>query len=339
VTEAGSAVHWAFQAVDRYGAAVPAAQVRFSPAESVYAATRATDDKGIAEAYLQTSAQIGEQSFQAILAGGVNSEFRGRTRPQPDIAANGVRDAASALAPEAFAPGSYISLFGSGLSEGLGGFQTAYLPPSLAGVSVSFDSPSTGVQAPGRVTFVSRDQINVQVPWELTGATSAVIKVTLSHSASRSIRSDSERVTTNRTRLIDIPIAAYSPAFFQYREASTGRTLAAALDDSYHLLSSGNPARGGQAIQFFMNGLGDVKDGTRPGSGESTPGAPLAETKAAQAVTIGGQPALLLFSGLAPLNIGLYQVNAIVPAGLASGVQPVELSIGGVTAKSSIVVH
>ncbi|MGH9628806.1 MAG: S8 family serine peptidase, partial [Bryobacteraceae bacterium] len=69
VTEAGTAVQWSFRAVDRYGAPVPSVQVRFAPAGSIYRATAATDDKGIAEAYLYTSEEIGEQSFLAQLQG------------------------------------------------------------------------------------------------------------------------------------------------------------------------------------------------------------------------------------------------------------------------------
>jgi uncharacterized protein (TIGR03437 family) len=56
-------------------------------------------------------------------------------------------------------------------------------------------------------------------------------------------------------------------------------------------------------------------------------------------VSIGSMPARVEFSGLAPLNVGLYQVNCVLPAGLASGIQSVELAIGGVTARSSIVVQ
>jgi uncharacterized protein (TIGR03437 family) len=47
-------------------------------------------------------------------------------------------------------------------------------------------------------------------------------------------------------------------------------------------------------------------------------------------VTIGGAPATVLFSGLAPGFVGGYQVNALVPAGASRGTAvPVVLSIGG----------
>ena len=92
-------------------------------------------------------------------------------------------------------------------------------------------------------------------------------------------------------------------------------------------------------IQLFMNGLGEVIDGARPGSGEMSPTAPIATTKVSPDVTVGGLPAQVAFSGLAPLNIGLYQVNVVVPNGLSPGVQPIELMIGGIASKSAVVIQ
>jgi uncharacterized protein (TIGR03437 family) len=53
-------------------------------------------------------------------------------------------------------------------------------------------------------------------------------------------------------------------------------------------------------------------------------------------VTIGGQIAEVQFSGLTPTAVGLYQLNVVVPNGLA-GVVPVIISIGGVNSKPSAI--
>jgi trimeric autotransporter adhesin len=46
-------------------------------------------------------------------------------------------------------------------------------------------------------------------------------------------------------------------------------------------------------------------------------------------LTIGGQPATLLYAGAAPGQVsGLLQINAVVPIGIASGAEPVVLTIG-----------
>jgi uncharacterized protein (TIGR03437 family) len=46
-------------------------------------------------------------------------------------------------------------------------------------------------------------------------------------------------------------------------------------------------------------------------------------------VTIGGIAAKVLFSGLAPGYVGLYQVNVTVPAAAAGNAVPVVISMGG----------
>ena len=82
-----------------------------------------------------------------------------------------------------------------------------------------------------------------------------------------------------------------------------------------------------------MNGLGPLNN--QPASGDPASASPLATTKNAPKVTIGGQDAPVQFSGLAPGFPGLYQVNVTVPAGIAAGTVPISLSIGGVTTKAS----
>ena len=46
-------------------------------------------------------------------------------------------------------------------------------------------------------------------------------------------------------------------------------------------------------------------------------------------LTIGGQPATLLYAGPAPFMVlGVIQINAVVPEGIGSGPQPVVLTVG-----------
>ncbi|MCX6616678.1 MAG: hypothetical protein NTZ98_11360, partial [Acidobacteria bacterium] len=52
-------------------------------------------------------------------------------------------------------------------------------------------------------------------------------------------------------------------------------------------------------------------------------------------VTIGGVPAVVSYSGLAPGFVGLYQVNAQVPANAPSGTAvPVVVNVGGVASNA-----
>ena len=84
----------------------------------------------------------------------------------------------------------------------------------------------------------------------------------------------------------------------------------------------------GSQVVIYCTGLGAVTN--QPPTGSSAPMSPLAETTTKPTVVIGGAPAGVQFSGLAPGLVGTYQVNAVVPSGSATGdAVPVTISIGG----------
>jgi uncharacterized protein (TIGR03437 family) len=307
-----------FKVIDRYGVPVPTLPVRFRPVlggGSIERANPETDPYGIAEARVILGPELGEQEFVAE-AGNLSLPFIGIARALPTIQSNGVVNAASGQIGQGLAPGSYISIFGRGLSPALSSVKTPWLPYSLAGVSVSFDVPGR-FSLPGRLHFVSENQINVQIPWELQGQTSVQMKVSIGNYSSA---------------LYTVPLNDFSPGLFEYTESSSGRVLAAALDTNFAVLGTANPVRRGQVIQLFANGLGPVD--RQQVSGEPASAEPLARTSVTPTVTIGGRPAEVAFSGLAPGLVSLYQVNAVVPADAPSGVQPVVIRINGIDSKA-----
>lgn len=306
-----------FKVIDRYGAPVSGVPVQWAVTQGggkLSSADSFTDSYGFAGANAYLGPQPGTQQF-AARAAGVTVTFTGAARLKPTISANGAVNAASSQAGPV-APGSYISLFGSGLSDDTRTASTASLPLSLDAVSVSFDVPGANLSLPGRLTYVSPGQVNLQVPWELRGQSSAQIKVSVEFSSGV---------------VYTLPLAAYSPAIFEYTEASSGARLAAAQDANFGLIGPGNPAQRGQAIVLYANGLGPVDN--PPATGEPAPAQPLANTLTAPAVTIGGQPATVTFSGLAPGFPALYQINVVVPPNVAPGIQPAVVSVGGTDSK------
>jgi len=76
----------------------------------------------------------------------------------------------------------------------------------------------------------------------------------------------------------------------------------------------------------------------RPGGperGATAQAAPFSTTLSTPVVTIGKVPAAVSYSGLAPAFVGLYQVNAQVPANSPVGAAvPVTIRVGGVTSNS-----
>jgi uncharacterized protein (TIGR03437 family) len=268
---------------------------------------------GVAGALVDLGPQPGPQIFNGT-AGGLTVEFDAYARPFPTIGANSVMDAASFHTDYGLAPGSYITVKGTNLSDTTQVFSTPYLPVSLSTVSVSFDGG--GFSLPGHLHFVSPGQINVQIPWEFQGQSSVAMKVTIAGNTA-----------DLQSNVYTVPLANYAPAFF----LNSG-TVADALDNTTGaLITATNPAIAGEILQLYANGLGPV---TNPqSSGDPASASPLSETTSAVTVTIGGKQATV-FGGngfLAPGFVGLFQINIQVPSGLSSGPQPIAISVGGQT--------
>lgn len=311
-----------FKVVDKQGVPVSNLPVRFRSevgggrVDTVSSSSR-TDSLGIADAVVFAGPTLGEQVF-SVEAGGLRVEWVGKAIQQPAIQTGGVVNAASGQAGSGVAPGSYISIFGAALADATLVYSTTYLPLSLATVSVGFDVPGRTLSYPGRIHFVSPGQINVQVPWELAGLPSVDMKVSVGDYSSAIFR---------------VALNDYSPAVFEYTDPGSGRLLTAALDQRFGLVTSANPVRRGEAVQIYANGIGPVDN--QPVSGEPASTIILSNCRTAPEVTIGGRPAQVLFCGLAPGFVGLYQINATVPADAPTGIQPLEIRSGGVTSKTA----
>ena len=320
VTDQNAGIGFTLRVTDKYGVGVPDLPVKYratSGGGGIDLATDSTDALGISEVIqAHVGSQIGEQSFQAYLDNSdLTYDFLGRVFETPSISSPGVVNAAS-FASGSIAPGSYITIWGNGLSEGMKHFTTSVLPYSLMGVSISFDIPEKNESYAARPTYVSDGQINVQVPWELAGETSADLKVSIGSST---------------TAAYPVTIAAASPASFEWNEPA-GHVIAVAQDADYNLISNDNPAERGQVIMIYANGLGPVND--PPPTGEPAARDPLSQTLTQPAVTIGGRTATVEYSGLSPESIGLYQLNVRVPADIDAGYQPVVISVNGVQSKT-----
>jgi uncharacterized protein (TIGR03437 family) len=299
-----------FKLVDQYGlpvANVPVTYAVSSGGGALSNQLRSTNNYGFGQAQATFGPAAGTNVFTATAAG-LTATFTATSRNQPTINVNGAVDAAFPQPGQGVAPGSYIALYGINLAPATEGFSTPYLPVAIAQTSVSFDSANGS--APGHLTYISPGQVNVQVPWELQGQSTARIKVSIADSSGA---------------LYSLPLVPYAPAIFNSNGA------AAALDAGFHVISNSNPAKQGQVISLYCNGLGPVTN--QPASGDPAQGPPnLSNTAATPTVMIGGQNAPVLFSGLAPGYSGLYQINVTVP-NVGSGVKPVTVAIGGATSQ------
>jgi uncharacterized protein (TIGR03437 family) len=98
--------------------------------------------------------------------------------------------------------------------------------------------------------------------------------------------------------------------------------------------SVSNPAPQGSAITLFATGAGlwnaSFPDGSLVlGDVYQTVTFQPPSPAGGVSLTIGGQPAKLLYAAIAPGQVwGFLQINAIIPTGIGSGPQPVVLKIG-----------
>jgi minor extracellular serine protease Vpr len=256
-------------------------------------------------------------------------QFTAFILPQPAITQGQILD--NAIFQPTVAPGSIAAIKGSNLMDPDLLINTAQgydlipsvltsFPLVLDGVNVSFDVPGAGISVPAPVVAVSPGQIDIQVPWELKGQTSAQVKVTIDEEFGQSIYGN----------VVTAQLSDYTPAFFN------NNNIAAALDGNYVPISNSNPAIRGQFIALYANGLGPVSNPPADGA----PAGVNSITTTPCVVTIGGQTlsaSQVPFCGLAP-GLAIYQVNVQVPAGLTPGNQPVTISIGGKTSPASIVI-
>jgi uncharacterized protein (TIGR03437 family) len=307
-----------FELVDRYGVPTTNQAPLFKVVKgggSIDVADSVTDRAGMAFAQVNIGPQPGDQIFTAT-AGGLTVEFDGYGLPIPAIGNNGVVNTGSFQVGQGLAPGSYISIFGTSLADAIVNSPTLSLPVSLGTVSVSFDGG--GLSLPGHISFVSPGQVNVQIPWEFQGQSSVQMTVLLSYIPSA---------------VYTVPLNTYSPGIFEFSD--NGHLSAAATDSNGVVFTQANPAKRGQTIVLYVNGLGPVDH--QPPSGEPTPlPPPLAQTTVLPTVKIGNIAAHVDFSGMSPGWVGLYQVNVDVPSNAATGPQPIVVSIGGVDSKASV---
>jgi len=295
-----------------------------SPASSTTQVTCTTDAFGVAYAEVVLGANLRTPTITAAAANTTILDTGIEIVAAPSLTAAGIVNDGSFQQP--VAPGSWVAMFGSSLvntnevfdttnGDNSGSYigQSNMLPLALDGTTVSFDVPSAGISVPGYLYYVSPDgsQIDVWVPWELENQSSVQVKVTLDEGLYGNV--------------VTLPLSNFAPAFF----LNSGN-VADALDGNYNIITAANPAVRGQYIALYVNGLGPTNN--QPASGLVAPGNPnLATTKTTPVVTIGGQPATVVFSGLAPGIVGEYQVNVQVPAGISAGNQPITIAIGGVT--------
>ncbi len=227
----------------------------------------------------------------------------------PLIDAGGIANAASG-AP-VIAPGAFISIYGANMAAGLTVASSTPFPDSLGQTEAFLGGQSLPLY------FTSTKQINAIVPYDIAPNSSQQLII-----QSGDALSQPEPVT----------VAAAQPGVFTQNQSGSGpgAILGQKPGKVAALNTAANPASAGDALLIFCTGLGTVTPAVAAGSAAST--TVLSNTDNPVTVTVGGDNAQVLFAGLAPGFVGLYQVNVLVPTGIAAADDvPVVLTEAGAT--------
>lgn len=234
------------------------------------------------------------------------------TVPPPPVITS-VVNAASLRVP--IAPGAVVSIFGTHLASPA---KNAPVDP-LGMYPTEFGNTTVTVNGvPAPITYAAGSQMNVLVPHEAEGASSA--RVVVRHFS----QSSAEFV---------VPIQSTSPAIFTVSQDGNGQASAIQTEPGSAPVVSRNgpenPAGPGTIITLFATGAGLWNQEVPVGQLLLAPQwEPIVAPRAAVSLTIGGKQARLLYAGAAGTSAGMLQVNAVVPDGLAPGPQLVELTAG-----------
>jgi uncharacterized protein (TIGR03437 family) len=211
-------------------------------------------------------------------------------------------------------PGSLASIFVSGVRDALGisRANTVPLPLSLDGISVTMDGAAAPILAVANVN--GAEQVNVQVPWELVDDTFASVVVTRDGKSS-----DPSGVAVSLAQPAVFLIDSERPAI----QHNIG--FAPVTDEA--------PLRPGEFAVVYLTGLGAVRSLPPTGDAASSSNATVLEIVEA---TLDGQPVEVVFAGLAPNFVGLYQVNFRVPLNARSGLLELVFQVQG---RSSLIVR
>ncbi|HVN06371.1 MAG TPA: protease pro-enzyme activation domain-containing protein [Bryobacteraceae bacterium] len=201
---------------------------------------------------------------------------------------------------QVFAPGEIVSVFGTNLASATTSTPGLPLPTMLAGTWVTIN----GIAAP--LYYVSPTQLNIQIPYEVTAASGATLRV----------NNNGESV------FYSFKVTATAPGIFTFDNGAPVPFSTAAR---------------GQEITMYMTGAGAVSPTVATGS------APAADTSASElpaptgavSLTVGGAAATINFIGIPTWSVGVVQINYTIPSSAPLGSQAVILSVGGVASAST----
>jgi uncharacterized protein (TIGR03437 family) len=258
---------------------------------------------------------------------------------------------ASFALPGTVAPGSIASLFANGLGTETNAL-SVFPATTAEGVQVTFNGIAAALFHV--LGTASPQQIDLLVPESLPASGAVTVQLSTSTTTFQNYSLTIAPASPGFYRIADPKVAKLVNVIAQFAGtawlalpvSTTANLGLPACSSSLNLLSTcGQPAMAGDTLVLYATGLGLATPGGNPNgaplaNGQIPPadGSVLYETPTTPVVTIGGIPAKVLYSGLAPGFPGEYQVDITVPDGVPTGDSiPVILTILGANDSSTTI--
>jgi len=246
----------------------------------------------------------------------------------PVVASGGVLNAASFALNQGVAPGSLVSIFGTNLATSLAAADTIPLSLSLGNVSVTFDN------IPAPMLFVNHDpvngdQINAQLPYEVTPGNAQVV-VTRGGNASAP---SPLNVISAEPGIFAVNFGVGQAIAYGNSDGQLAAAPGAVAGLTTHPAAIGDPS----TLAILATGLGAVSPPVTTGSAVTD--GQIHRTVVNPTVMVGGVQAQLVFSGAQPQFPGVYQINIIIAPGTPTGDKiPLQIVMNGITTTDQVTI-
>lgn len=232
------------------------------------------------------------------------------------------------FAPGSASPGEILTIFGDQLAPA-GSLNQNSGPPPLETTLGTAQVLVNGVPAP--LYFTSPSQVAFQLPYEVPVGQVSTVQVVLNN-------------TPGNLRPVNVVATAPVALIWPASVIAGGYGIVTNTDYSLVLPSPvtgfmTHPAKAGDTITIYCEGLGETSPPATTGAAASST---TLEENANVTVTFGGGlvgnaitvPAV--FAGLTPTAVGLYQVDATIPAGTPTGsAVPLTINLSGVSSNAA----
>jgi uncharacterized protein (TIGR03437 family) len=282
----------------------------YTPFDYTYSDSFALDTNGTHDDFLGLHNVIGAAGAIQVGFGnssrlGINVALRA-----PDFSGSGVylnptgvaNAASSAPFTVGVSRGGFIALYGTNLASGTA--QNDSMPLLLGNVQVKIN----GRFAP--VYFVRSDVVLAIVPFTTTGSVASI--QVINNGVASDIRT--VRVKDATPGIYTNPPGGVAFAIGQHVQ-----------DGSYSTITPQNPARPGETILLYVNGLGDVDPPVSDGTRASL--TVLSYAVNTPVMVVDGEEATVGFAGLSPGLIGVYAITVTIPSDIAPGNVFIDISL------------